>query len=49
MFDKIAKNSKMLKNYYRDRKAAYTAYPHLIDTGCRRIAHFEEPLLPQIY
>ncbi|MGS2727415.1 LacI family DNA-binding transcriptional regulator [Psychroserpens sp. BH13MA-6] len=47
MFDKIAKIVNCSKVIIDDRKAAYTATQHLIDTGCRRIAHFRGPLLPQ--
>ena len=47
MFDKIAKIVKCSKIIIDDRKAAYIATQHLIDTGCKRIAHFRGPLLPQ--
>ncbi|MFK7747636.1 MAG: LacI family DNA-binding transcriptional regulator [Kordia sp.] len=47
MFDKIAKIVKCSKVIIDDRKAAYIATQHLIDTGCKRIAHFRGPLLPQ--
>ncbi len=47
MFDKIAKIVNCSKIIIDDRKAAYTATKHLIDTGCKRIAHFRGPLLPQ--
>ncbi|WP_111309196.1 LacI family DNA-binding transcriptional regulator [Confluentibacter sediminis] len=47
MFDKIAKIVKCSKVIIDDRKAAYMATQHLIDTGCKRIAHFRGPLLPQ--
>lgn len=47
MFDKIAKLVRCSKIIIDDRKAAYTATKHLIDTGCKRIAHFRGPLLPQ--
>ncbi|MBC3846119.1 LacI family DNA-binding transcriptional regulator [Winogradskyella echinorum] len=47
MFDKIAKIVNCSKVIINDRKAAYTATQHLIDTGCKRIAHFRGPLLPQ--
>ncbi len=47
MFDKIAKIVKCSKVVIDDRKAAYSATQHLIDTGCKRIAHFRGPLLPQ--
>ncbi|WP_299064159.1 LacI family DNA-binding transcriptional regulator [uncultured Polaribacter sp.] len=47
MFDKIAKIVKCSKVIIDDRKAAYTATQHLIDIGCKKIAHFRGPLLPQ--
>lgn len=47
MFDKIAKIVNCSKVIIDDRKAAYLATQHLIDTGCKRIAHFRGPLLPQ--
>ena len=47
MFDKIAKIVKCSKVIINDRQAAYTATKHLIDTGCKRIAHFRGALLPQ--
>ena len=47
MFDKIAKIVKCSKVIIDDRKAAYTATQHLIDIGCKRIAHFRGALLPQ--
>lgn len=47
MFDKIAKLVKCNKVVINDREAAYTATQHLIDLGCKKIAHFRGPLLPQ--
>ncbi|WP_179346587.1 LacI family DNA-binding transcriptional regulator [Winogradskyella ursingii] len=47
MFDKIAKIVNCSKVIINDRKAAYTATKHLINSGCKRIAHFRGPLLPQ--
>lgn len=47
MFDKIAKIVKCSKIIIDDRKAAYIATQHLIDIGCKRIAHFRGALLPQ--
>ncbi|WP_178987349.1 LacI family DNA-binding transcriptional regulator [Winogradskyella schleiferi] len=47
MFDKIAKIVNCSKVIIDDRKAAYMATQHLIDSGCKRIAHFRGPLLPQ--
>ena len=39
MFDKIAKIVKCSKIIIDDRNAAYKATQHLIDSGCKRIAH----------
>ncbi|MEN8816332.1 MAG: LacI family DNA-binding transcriptional regulator [Nonlabens sp.] len=47
MFDKIAKIVNCSKVIIDDRKAAYDATKHLIDIGCKRIAHFRGSLLPQ--
>ncbi len=47
MFDKISKLIPCSKVIIDDRKAAYLATKHLIDKGCKRIAHFRGPLLPQ--
>ncbi len=47
MFDKIAKIVNCSKIIIDDRKAAYTATKHLIDSGCKKIAHFRGPLMPQ--
>jgi LacI family transcriptional regulator len=47
MFDKIAKIVNCNKVIINDREAAYEATKHLIDMGCKRIAHFRGPLLPQ--
>ncbi|MEN8885187.1 MAG: LacI family DNA-binding transcriptional regulator, partial [Winogradskyella sp.] len=47
MFDKIAKIINCSKVIINDKKAAYTATKYLIDSGCKRIAHFRGPLLPQ--
>ena len=47
MFDKIAKIVNCSKVIIDDRKAAYIATKHLIDKGCKKIAHFRGPLLPQ--
>ncbi|MFL1895218.1 LacI family DNA-binding transcriptional regulator [Aquimarina sp. 2-A2] len=47
MFDKIAKLVRCSKVVINDIQAAYAATQHLIDTGCKRIAHFRGPLLPQ--
>jgi len=47
MFDKIAKVVKCSKVIIDDRLAAYNATKYLINTGCKRIAHFRGALLPQ--
>ena len=47
MFDKIAKVVSCSKIIINDRAAAYNATKYLIETGCKRIAHFRGPLLPQ--
>jgi LacI family transcriptional regulator len=39
MFDKISKCSKCSKVIIDDQKAAFNAVQHLIDNGCRKIAH----------
>lgn len=47
MFDKIAKLSKCSKVIINDQKAAFNAVQHLIDNGCKKIAHIRGPLNPQ--
>jgi len=47
MFDKISKLVNCTKVIINDRQAAYDATKHLIDAGCKRIAHFRGALLPQ--
>lgn len=47
MFDKIAKIVNCSKVIIDDRRAAYDATQHLINIGCKKIAHFRGPLLPQ--
>jgi LacI family transcriptional regulator len=47
MFDKISKLSKCSKVIIDDQKAAFNAVQHLIDNGCRKIAHIRGPLNPQ--
>jgi len=47
MFDKISKLIDCSKIIINDRGAAYKATKHLIDSGCKRIAHFRGALLPQ--
>lgn len=47
MFDKISKLSKCSKVIINDQKAAFNAVQHLIDNGCKKIAHIRGPLNPQ--
>ena len=47
MFDKISKLLDCTKVVINDRQAAYIATKHLIDQGCKKIAHFRGALLPQ--
>lgn len=47
LYDKISKLLKCSKVIVDDRKAAYDAVKHLIDTGCKNIAHIRGPLKPQ--
>lgn len=47
MFDKIAKLSNCNKVIIDDQKAAFNAVQHLIDMGCKKIAHIRGPLNPQ--
>lgn len=47
MFDKIAKLTKCSKVIINDQKAAFNAVQHLIDNGCKKIAHIRGPLNPQ--
>jgi LacI family transcriptional regulator len=47
MFDKISKLSNCSKVIIDDQKAAFNAVQHLIDNGCRKIAHLRGPLNPQ--
>jgi LacI family transcriptional regulator len=46
-FDKISKLINSSKVIINDRKAAFEAVQHLIDQGCRKIAHIRGPLNPQ--
>ena len=48
MFDRIAKLSNCSKVIIDDQKAAFDAVQHLIDQGCKKIAHFRGPFNPQI-
>jgi LacI family transcriptional regulator len=47
MFDKISKLCKCSKVIIDDQKAAFNAVQHLIDKGCKKIAHIRGPLNPQ--
>lgn len=47
MFDKIAKLSNCSKVVIDDQKAGFEATQHLIDRGCKKIAHIRGPLNPQ--
>ncbi len=47
MFDKIAKLAKCSKVIIDDQKAAFNAVQHLIDKGCKKIAHIRGPINPQ--
>ena len=47
LFDKISKQLKCPMFYIDDRKAAFNATNHLIEQGCRNIAHFRVSLLAQ--
>ncbi len=46
-FDKISKLIKSSKVVINDQKAAMEAVQHLIDKGCKKIAHIRGPLNPQ--
>ncbi len=47
LFDKISKMVNCSKVIIDDQKAAYEATEHLIQSGCKKIAHFRGPLNPQ--
>jgi len=47
LFDKINKLIDCSKVIIDDREAAYSAVSHLINSGCKKIAHFRGPLNPQ--
>lgn len=47
LFDKISKVINCSKVVIDDREAAYKATSLLINSGCRKIAHFRGPLNPQ--
>lgn len=47
MFDKIAKLANCSKVVIDDQKAAFDAVQHLINIGCKKIAHIRGPLNPQ--
>ena len=47
MFDKISKLAPCSKVIIDDQKAGFNAVQHLIDMGCKKIAHIRGPLNPQ--
>ncbi len=47
LYDKITKSIETHKVLINDQKAAYDATTHLIDSGCKCIAHIRGPLKPQ--
>jgi LacI family transcriptional regulator len=47
MFDKISKLIPCSKVIINDQKAAFNAVEHLIQKGCRKIAHIRGPVNPQ--
>ncbi len=47
MFDKISKLAPCSKVIIDDQKAAFNAVQHLIDIGCKKIAHIRGPQNPQ--
>ncbi len=47
MFDKISKLIPCSKVIIDDRKAAFNAVEHLIQKGCKKIAHIRGPVNPQ--
>jgi LacI family transcriptional regulator len=47
MFDKISKLAQCSKVIIDDQEAAFNAVQHLIDRGCKKIAHIRGPLNPQ--
>lgn len=47
LYDKISKSISCHKIVIDDQKAAYNATKHLIDIGCKRIAHLRGTLKPQ--
>lgn len=47
LYDKISKSIDCHKVVIDDQKAAFDATKHLIETGCKRIAHVRGPLKPQ--
>ena len=46
MFDKVASNFNCKKVIIDDERGGYLATKHLIDKGCKRIAHIRGPLEP---
>ncbi|WP_228853412.1 LacI family DNA-binding transcriptional regulator [Aegicerativicinus sediminis] len=47
LYDKISKLINCSKVMINDRKASQQATQHLIDSGCKKIAHIRGPLKPQ--
>lgn len=47
LFDKISKLLNCSKVIIDDQKAAFNAVQHLIDNGCKKIAHIRGPVNPQ--
>jgi LacI family transcriptional regulator len=47
LFDKISKLINCSKVIIDDQKAAFNAVQHLIDKGCKKIAHIRGPVNPQ--
>lgn len=47
MFDKISKLINCSKVIINDQKAAFDATEHLIENGCKKIAHIRGPVNPQ--
>jgi LacI family transcriptional regulator len=47
LYDKVSKSINCSKVVIDDQKAAYNATKHLIDIGCKRIAHVRGALKPQ--
>ncbi|MEK9612602.1 MAG: LacI family DNA-binding transcriptional regulator [Flavobacteriaceae bacterium] len=48
LFDRIAKAINSFRVVIDDKKAAFDATSHLIQQGCKKIAHFRGDLIPQM-